>query len=208
LPYPPTVCPQKVNVSNISRYTVKDPVATLNTCIYIRISTVTLCIISVDRFIGVTRPLQYNVIVTRAKLIVATAFVWATSMAILLCTMRWEPLAPIRKEDLCPNECHVGNELKYVLHSVIFSFFIPLFVILFLYYQIYRVTKQRERGLLRSLMFSAARSNASLRQHRNVEAEPSSGIEHRHQSVTLFLPLRYNRNTSDTSSSNFHYVFY
>lgn len=43
-------------------------------------SILTLCIISVDRFIGVTRPLQYNVVVTRARLVVATGFVWFTSL--------------------------------------------------------------------------------------------------------------------------------
>lgn len=46
--------------------------------------------------------------------------------------------------------CRVGDELQYVIHSVIMSFFIPLTVILIVHYKIYQVTRRRELSLLHS----------------------------------------------------------
>lgn len=69
-------------------------------------SIVTLCVISVDRFIGVTRPLRYATVVTRRKIVIAIAGldiifrflslrfatgVWLFSLATLLSTFQWSP---------------------------------------------------------------------------------------------------------------------
>lgn len=117
--------------------------------IFCTASIVTLCIISVDRYIGVTRPLRYKLIVTKTKVVTAIVSIWFFSISILLATVKWNP-----DECISPEICHVGNELQYVVHSVIFAFFIPAVVTLFLYWKIYKVAQQRERCLSQGLMMA------------------------------------------------------
>jgi hypothetical protein len=40
--------------------------------------------ISVDRYMAVTRPLKYKAVVTKRKVVIAIAVVWAASISILL----------------------------------------------------------------------------------------------------------------------------
>ncbi len=72
--------------------------------------------------------------------------VWLFSLVVLLGTIRWENVPVVD-----PSVCDVGMELRYVAHSVVASFFIPLVIIVGVYYKIYRVTRKRERSLLQNL---------------------------------------------------------
>jgi hypothetical protein len=51
---------------------------------------VTICIISVDRYLAVTRPLRYKMVVTKFKVTLIIAFIWAFSSGILFATVRWD----------------------------------------------------------------------------------------------------------------------
>ena len=52
-------------------------------------SVVTICIISVDRYLAVTRPLRYKSVVTKCKVILVMIVIWVFSSSILLTTVRW-----------------------------------------------------------------------------------------------------------------------
>ena len=100
-------------------------------------SIVTLCVISIDRFLGVHHPLRYSRIVTRRKLYLAAGLIWAFSIAVLLLTVRYD-LAP-KPSPSSRSLCNVGTELRYVTQSVVLSFWIPLIIILIAYFKIYQV---------------------------------------------------------------------
>lgn len=51
---------------------------------------VTICVISVDRYLAVTRPLRYKSVVTKFKVIMVMIMIWSFSSTILLTTVRWE----------------------------------------------------------------------------------------------------------------------
>ncbi|ETN75934.1 hypothetical protein NECAME_12033 [Necator americanus] len=53
-------------------------------------SVVTICVISVDRYLAVTRPLRYKSLVTKTKVILVMIIIWTFSSSILLTTVRWE----------------------------------------------------------------------------------------------------------------------
>lgn len=52
-------------------------------------SVVTICVISVDRYLAVTRPLRYKSVVTKCKVISVMVIIWTFSSSILLTTVRW-----------------------------------------------------------------------------------------------------------------------
>jgi hypothetical protein len=51
---------------------------------------VTICVISADRYLAVTRPLRYKSVITKFKIIVVIICIWAFSFGILLSTVRWD----------------------------------------------------------------------------------------------------------------------
>uniref|UniRef100_A0A914X8N9 G-protein coupled receptors family 1 profile domain-containing protein n=1 Tax=Plectus sambesii TaxID=2011161 RepID=A0A914X8N9_9BILA len=142
-------------------------------------SIVTLCVISVDRFIGVTKPLQYVRLVTRRRMIYACFVVWVSSIAVLLVTVRW------RSPTSSKYQCHVSNELRYVAHSTIFSFFMPLLVILAVYYKIFRVTRRREKSLLQCMSDVLAARNITGQGTHTLDASSTLAA-----TPVVFFPLR------------------
>uniref|UniRef100_A0A913HL19 G_PROTEIN_RECEP_F1_2 domain-containing protein n=1 Tax=Strongyloides stercoralis TaxID=6248 RepID=A0A913HL19_STRER len=110
-------------------------------------SVVTICVISVDRYLAVTRPLRYKTVVTKNKVICVMIIIWTFSSCILLSTVRWEQ--PIDMDDTL---CFAGNEIRYLAHSVVFAFFLPASVTLTLYWRIYRLARQRQKALDRGFL--------------------------------------------------------
>ena len=110
--------------------------------IFVTASIVTICMISVDRYMAVTRPLKYKVAVTKNKVVTAIIIVWLSAIAIPLSTVQWTPPP-------CYNEhvCFVGNEIRFLTHSVVVAFFLPALVTLTLYWKIYKLAKTRERAI-------------------------------------------------------------
>ncbi|MFH4981204.1 hypothetical protein AB6A40_007913 [Gnathostoma spinigerum] len=104
--------------------------------------TVTICVISVDRYLAVTRPLRYKAVVTKTKVVITMCIIWSFSSTILLATVRWD------KSDCFDTYiCYAGHEIRYLAHSVIFAFFLPASVTLTLYWRIYRLARKRQRAL-------------------------------------------------------------
>ncbi|KAH7981477.1 hypothetical protein HPB49_024491 [Dermacentor silvarum] len=102
-----------------------------------------LCVISVDRYIGVTRPLTYSSVVTHRRALVACVLVWLLSAVISVGPLLgWREPPPAD-----PFVCEVTKQTGYVVFSVSFSFYIPTLVILVLYYRIYRAATRQTKFL-------------------------------------------------------------
>ncbi|KAK5966481.1 SERotonin/octopamine receptor family [Trichostrongylus colubriformis] len=110
-------------------------------------SVVTICVISVDRYLAVTRPLRYKSLVTKTKVIIVMITIWVFSSSILLTTVRWEQ-PPCYDDSIC----FAGNEIRYLAHSVVFAFFLPASVTLTLYWRIYKLARNRQRALDRGFL--------------------------------------------------------
>ncbi|KAH9364403.1 hypothetical protein HPB48_012140 [Haemaphysalis longicornis] len=102
-----------------------------------------LCVISVDRYIGVTRPLTYSSVVTHRRAVVACVFVWLLSAVISVGPLLgWrEPPPPD------PFVCEVtkADGLRRLLRLLLFLR-APL-VILVLYHRIYRAAVRQTKFL-------------------------------------------------------------
>lgn len=116
-------------------------------------SIVTLCAISIDRYVGVSKPWQYRSIMTRKRLIIVCVSIWIFSVITLLLTVRWT-----EAEARPGGECFVGAELQYVLHSTLLSFFLPTAITMIFYFRIYRISniQQKEYERRESTMYESA----------------------------------------------------
>uniref|UniRef100_A0A8D0GX40 Alpha-1D adrenergic receptor n=1 Tax=Sphenodon punctatus TaxID=8508 RepID=A0A8D0GX40_SPHPU len=112
-------------------------------------SIMSLCIISVDRYIGVKYSLKYPTIMTEKKAVVILVVVWVSSMVISIGPLLgWKEPPP-----LDDSICSITEEPGYAVFSSLFSFYLPLTVILVMYFRIYvvarRTTKSLEAGVKR-----------------------------------------------------------
>ncbi|XP_046748966.1 alpha-1A adrenergic receptor-like [Diprion similis] len=133
-------------------------------------SILSLCGISVDRYIGVSRPLTYSRVVTtrRARLMIAT--IWLLALAI----SAGPPLGWAEDSVYVPEtgECNVNKQLGYVIFSACGSFYLPALVILVLYGLVYKAAVKRSRFLAAG---SVTRSHVTLRIHRGNKLSENCG---------------------------------
>ncbi|XP_040041941.2 alpha-1D adrenergic receptor [Gasterosteus aculeatus] len=112
-------------------------------------SILSLCVISIDRYIGVKHCLKYPTIMTEKKAIAILGLVWVSSAVISVGPLLgWKEPPPV--DDRI---CSITEEPGYALFSSLFSFYLPLMVILIMYFRVYvvarRTTKSLEAGVKR-----------------------------------------------------------
>ncbi|XP_044151256.1 alpha-1D adrenergic receptor [Bufo gargarizans] len=110
-------------------------------------SIMSLCIISIDRYVGVKYSLKYPTIMTEKKAVVILIILWVSSMVISIGPLLgWKEPPPA--DD---SQCNITQEPGYALFSSLCSFYLPLLVILFMYFKVYivarRTTKSLEAGV-------------------------------------------------------------
>ncbi|MBN3316331.1 ADA1D protein, partial [Atractosteus spatula] len=110
-------------------------------------SIMSLCVISIDRYIGVKHSLKYPTIMTEKKAVVILIVVWVSSMVISIGPLLGWKEPPPTDESICS----ITEEPGYALFSSLFSFYLPLMVILVMYFRVYivarRTTKNLEAGV-------------------------------------------------------------
>ncbi|XP_077574980.1 alpha-1A adrenergic receptor [Stigmatopora nigra] len=106
-------------------------------------SILSLCIISVDRYIGVKHCLKYPSIMTERRAGVILILVWVSSIVISVGPLLgWKEPPPLDE-----SVCRITEEPGYALFSSLFSFYLPLLVILIMYFRVYVVARRTTRSL-------------------------------------------------------------
>lgn len=103
-------------------------------------SILNLCAISVDRYWAITKPLEYGVKRTPRRMMACVALVWLGAACISL-----PPLLILGNEHENANgtaSCTVCQNFGYQIYATLGSFYIPLTVMLFVYYQIFRAARR------------------------------------------------------------------
>ncbi|XP_037531813.1 alpha-1A adrenergic receptor-like [Nematolebias whitei] len=131
-------------------------------------SIMSLCVISIDRYIGVSHPLQYPGIVTERRALLAMLGVWVLSVVISIGPLLGWKQPPSPDDSVCL----ITEEPFYALFSSLGSFYIPLAVILAMYCRVYivakRTTKNLEAGVMRERMNT---SELTLRIHKGSQVQ-------------------------------------
>ncbi|XP_061541726.1 alpha-1A adrenergic receptor-like isoform X1 [Phycodurus eques] len=135
-------------------------------------SIMSLCVISIDRYIGVSHPLRYPGIVTERRALLAMLGVWLLSVVISIGPLLGWKQPPSPDDAVCA----ITEEPFYALFSSLGSFYIPLAVILAMYCRVYivakRTTKNLEAGVMRERMNSG---ELTLRVHKGAQAQAHDG---------------------------------
>jgi 5-hydroxytryptamine receptor 7 len=106
-------------------------------------SILNLCAISVDRFWAITKPLEYGVKRTPRRMMLCVALVWLGAACISL-----PPLLILGNEHSITHDgqevpaCIVCQNFGYQIYATFGSFYIPLAVMLFVYYQIFKAARR------------------------------------------------------------------
>ncbi|XP_007436882.1 5-hydroxytryptamine receptor 7-like [Python bivittatus] len=103
-------------------------------------SIMTLCVISVDRYLGITRPLTYPVRQDGKLMAKMVLVVWLLSASITL-----PPLFGWAKNITVERVCLISQDFGYTIYSTGVAFYIPMTVMLVMYHRIYKTAKASAR---------------------------------------------------------------
>ncbi|XP_069172699.1 5-hydroxytryptamine receptor 1 isoform X2 [Procambarus clarkii] len=100
-------------------------------------SILNLCMISVDRYLAITRPLEYGVKRTPRRMVAYIAFVWLGAAFISV-----PPILILGNEHGDGSICEVCQNFWYQIYATFGSFYIPLTVMVTVYYKIFCAAKR------------------------------------------------------------------
>lgn len=126
-------------------------------------SILNLCMISVDRYYAITKPLEYGVKRTPKRMIFCVFLVWFLAACISL-----PPLLIVEKHDKhVQNHCIVNQDFAYQVYATLGSFYIPLSVMLVVYYKIFQAA--------RKIIMDEKRAQSHLESHCYLEISVKNG---------------------------------
>ncbi|KAM6954111.1 5-hydroxytryptamine receptor 1E [Aplochiton taeniatus] len=120
-----------------------------------------LCVIALDRYWAITKAIEYAHKRSAYRAAVMVGIVWVISVLISMPPLFWRH----RPGSSGPRQCIIEHDhLGYTLYSTFGAFYVPMTVILILYYRIYNAAKTlyQKRGSSRHLSSRSADSQNSL----------------------------------------------
>jgi adrenergic receptor beta-2 len=115
-------------------------------------SIIALMAVSIDRYIGVTRPLNYGSIMTTRRTIYLIIIVWGVSILTSVVplfglTDRGKISTDTELADEQRDTCIVNKNTFYTIFSSMISFYIPVVILLILYSRVYQEAKKQGKKL-------------------------------------------------------------
>nr|XP_008117869.1 PREDICTED: beta-3 adrenergic receptor [Anolis carolinensis] len=108
----------------------------------------TLCAIAVDRYLAITAPLQYEMLVTKGRARGVVCLVWAVAafISFLPIMNHWWRDGADEEALRCyrdPQCCDFVTNMPYAILSSIISFYVPLLVMVFVYARVFAVATRQ-----------------------------------------------------------------
>ncbi|KAL3864994.1 hypothetical protein ACJMK2_006633 [Sinanodonta woodiana] len=148
-------------------------------------SILNLCMISVDRYFVITKPFQYAMKRTPRRMVIMITCVWVSSVLISV-----PPLFGWKSERR-PFDCTVSQSIGYQIYATLGSFYLPLTVMIVVYFRIWRVSSKIAKSEAKSKLGSFDRGNEQVNLY--MKSTRSSGA-----SENLTLPNGTIRNGGTT----------
>lgn len=108
----------------------------------------TLCIIAVDRYIAITRPLRYKVLLNKCRARIIVCVVWLVSALISFVPImneNWHDSADPEAKACYENTkcCDFITNMQFAITSSVVSFYIPLFIMIFVYARVFLIATRQ-----------------------------------------------------------------
>uniref|UniRef100_A0A8C1Y007 Adrenoceptor beta 3a n=1 Tax=Cyprinus carpio TaxID=7962 RepID=A0A8C1Y007_CYPCA len=107
----------------------------------------TLCIIAVDRYIAITRPLRYKLLLNKCKARIIVCVVWLVSALISFVPIMNQYYRVDEKEaKKCyddPKCCDLEINMLFAIISSVVSFYIPLLIMIFVYARVFLIATRQ-----------------------------------------------------------------
>src|SRR6218665_1386239 len=129
-------------------------------------SILNLCLISLDRYWSVVRAAEgYSQRRTRRRVLAMIATVWVLSVVISLPPLvGWKRPQPTKAGFPL---CVLSEEPGYVIYSSVGSFFLPLVIMILVYFRLYQTAVSRARRSLRNLPLVESSASAGVQRRRS-----------------------------------------
>ncbi|XP_070689168.1 adrenoceptor beta 3a [Pempheris klunzingeri] len=109
----------------------------------------TLCVIAVDRYVAITRPLRHKVLLCKWRARVIVCLVWVVSALISFVPIMkglWRAYDDDPEAKRCyetPECCDFVTNTTFAIISSIVSFYIPLLIMIFVYAKVFLIAKRQ-----------------------------------------------------------------
>nr|MBE5725515.1 dopamine 1-like receptor 2 [Cucujiformia] len=120
-----------------------------------------------DRYWAITDPITYPMRMTKVRSVLLIAAVWICSSTISFPAILW--WRAVRTEPIPAFKCPFTEHLGYLIFSSTISFYLPLFVMVFTYYRIYRAAAAQTKSLrlgTKQILLGSGELELTLRIHR------------------------------------------
>ena len=130
-------------------------------------SILNLCMISVDRYYAITKPLEYGVKRTPRRMIACVSLVWLGAACISLPPLLILGNEHGETEGSTAQQCVVCQNFGYQIYATLGSFYIPLTVMIVVYYKIFRAARR--------IVLEERRAQSHLETHSYLEISVKNG---------------------------------
>lgn len=145
-------------------------------------SILNLCMISVDRYLVITRPFQYAMKRTPKRMAIMIFFVWAVSAVVSIPpVLGWQ-------KDHAPYQCSISEDIGYQIYATLCAFYLPLIVMIFVYFKIWLVSSRIAKAEARSKVGSFDKDEALQLGGRTSNEMLQLGRASRDSDASQFLP--------------------
>lgn len=109
-----------------------------------------LCIIALDRFLAITNPLRYKVVMSRRRgiLLIAAAWICSSAISFVPIMLGWYSDGSIDLYTI-GNECTLNVNRFYAVISSITSFYLPSPIMFYIYTKIFVIAQRQSREIKR-----------------------------------------------------------
>lgn len=148
-------------------------------------SILNICLISIERYIALSNPFKYQSRMTQLRSMLLICLVWFCSILISFPAIFWWRSSDhmhtwndsIETSPVSRNQCRFPDDVWYLIISSLISFYIPLLVMVVIYFRIYRKAKSVANALSSGARVVCRKPGAEyivLRIHRGGIGEGSS----------------------------------
>nr|CAH8842140.1 unnamed protein product [Trichobilharzia regenti] len=163
-------------------------------------SILNLCAISIDRYLAITRPLQYAAKRTPKRMMLMILLVWLFSALISI-----PPMFGF-KEPFVPGVCQYSSNMIYQVYATWGAFYIPLIVMLVLYGRILMLARHMAQADAKQKLVTESVTKSSTFNHTQYNAHSSLESDNNNEQFKTEQFQRLNQSTDYKSNGQINNV--